>query len=132
MTDKEFKAIKTSVDKLFDKWQPILAPGWTLNVNYVRDPEEDLASDYGNCKCLWEYKEAWLNFNLKALLHKSEDYRESVVIHELSHLLVWPMREWRFAKGEDDALPRKIEEMVVTNLETVFMRLRRFNDAKKK
>jgi hypothetical protein len=130
MTDKEFKAEQARLQKIIHKWvQPLGLLYWQrIKIAYERErgPEDDYtACEVAACaSCAWYYKEAALTFFCSETITLDEDAAESVVVHELCHVLVNEMREWSPAAGMSEDEVRKAvrhEEHVVTNLAQAFI-----------
>jgi len=109
MTDEEFEAQVVRIDKLVEKWAPLLGLKWmeNLQIRFHRHFKE------GDDRCIadnvtdWEYKLASITFYIPACEDVPDDRLERLVVHELFHTVVNPLREQE---------KHKLEELVVTNL----------------
>ncbi len=80
------KRIKTLITESIKKWKKLLyLEHWELNVTFIDDPDLDC---YASCTPEYFALRAEIEFNLNELDEKDI---ESVVIHELLHVLLAPM-----------------------------------------
>ena len=114
---------KKIINKHFAKWIKSLGlRWWHIDVIYYHDPKDivrEFKTDEGtvvlaNTWSDWRYGKANIHINLPAFSDLPEDEIETIVVHELVHVLVNEMRE------EDI----DHEERVVTGLTKAFLWVR--------
>lgn len=107
------------INSLFEKWVTRLGlRWWNIKVVFYDDPSEIVTrfkeDDTTVCVAVthsdWRYAEAKISVNLPAWKDVTKDEAETIVIHELVHVLVNEMR----TSGNDH------EERVVTNIVKAF------------
>lgn len=117
MNDKEFQSAKLRVGTLFKKWIKDLGLGWyQIDINYKMGDAPDRGDGYICCMNVvsrWMYRTATINVWIEEV--PEDDWKlEKMVVHELCHILVEPMREPE--TGAND-----LEEMVVEGLARSFL-----------
>lgn len=111
MTDKDYKAQRERVTKLFDKWYAILGMSWwRIDREWSREREEDSANTVGLTSCNWEYRTGNITFFLPACADLDDSTLEEAVVHEFVHILGMPIHDMR----DDQA--RQITEHTVTTI----------------
>lgn len=116
MTDKEKKLLKGRVNTLLKEWIFKLIPlrDWQIVAVFSDDKE---ATPFGYeagafADAVWYYRRATITFIMPSIFDLQDLELESLVVHELCHLLVNEMREW----GNESATKVRHEEHVVTGL----------------
>jgi hypothetical protein len=124
--ESEFQALKDKVQALVLKWKDKLRlQGWRITCEYYHDHipnTEDkgpISKVAGKVYPLWEYKKATIKWCMDALDELDDDELEEIIIHELVHILIAELQEWR----EDPPNGIKHEERVVTDLSWIIMEL---------
>jgi hypothetical protein len=111
MTDKEFNAQQKRVKKVWSKWYDALGLSWyRIDRYWNRSRNEDCADEVANTATNWQYRTAAITFNLPACVDLDDDKLEEVIVHEMSHILVGPIQDFR----DDQA--REITEYTVTTV----------------
>lgn len=94
--------------------------GWRIAVSFGSDEEECEAS----CSAAPEYRAAMLRFDLTKI---APDELDNYVVHELLHLVGWPLANaaQTMAAGDPAKLEwvRTLEEHLITELEHLVIRL---------
>jgi hypothetical protein len=84
-------ALRIRIHRLVAKWRPIMGlQSWGLTVRF--DEPEHMAT----CAARPQYEEAVINFNLprvRAELPNNVAATEELVVHELTHCLIWKSSE---------------------------------------
>lgn len=111
MTDKQAKAEIKRIQGLLKQWIPALElDRYNIKTDYIKTPPEgDDKNNYSlsaEVNTLWEYQDARIAFYLPNTIDYDLVDLQNVIVHELSHILVAPMRD----KG------KKMEELAVTNI----------------
>lgn len=113
MTDDEFDVMSEKVEGLITLWKPFFGiENWRVNIHFYRGAIPGNEDAAGCCHSLWEYLDATLEFNLAELAENDDEQLESVVVHELLHIIV---DELKTKKGSP--------ERVVSHLSRILMRL---------
>lgn len=121
------KKAATSIREIFERLHKLLNLGyWTIRLEFKMDPADPNDSDssvVAKCWTRWEYREAHLTFNLHEMADFSYKRMEKVVLHEMMHIFVHPMRMWWPERMEQSAHDHcmKIEEKTVTDLTDAFL-----------
>lgn len=83
--------IRSRITRIFNKWRPIMGlDAWLLTLRF--DETEAL----GTCAAKPNYEEATINFNLpriKRELPHTMYALEELVVHELTHCIIWRANE---------------------------------------
>jgi hypothetical protein len=109
MTDKEYKKQVARVRKYLDKWQKPCGFGWwTIEVEYSRERDEDVAGTFAQCWSYWQYRSGTLRFFLPVVANCTDEQVEQNVLHELCHLIVSPLENF------DSKEKRQITEYTTT------------------
>lgn len=101
------------------RWAPLLGlKWWNITYNYHDEPYTGDAYPDGRTPSArtsvdWDYNRATIHFYLSECKGSDDDYIERIVVHEMYHVLINEMRQW---KDANDALSH--EERVVCNLVT--------------
>jgi len=98
MTDKEFNVLKGKIDRIVKWWIKQSGLGWwRVAVEYEREDKElDATGKYAlaaETTAKWQYLDATIIFNMRALTERSLDDLEGTIVHELMHIFVNEMRE---------------------------------------
>jgi|ERR1044072_1486593 hypothetical protein len=101
MTDKQYSQQKKRVGSLIDKWKGPLGIGWYhVKLVWSRAYSEDNVRVMAVTETTWQYRQAVITWYLPTVLEETdEDFLESVVVHELCHILLAPLAA---AAGEND------------------------------
>lgn len=92
MKDKEYKEQKKRVEKYLNKWAKPIGMGWhKLDIEFSREISVDIPDALAVTNCLWEYRKALITFYLPIIAETNDDDLEHNVVHELSHVLSWPI-----------------------------------------
>jgi hypothetical protein len=111
MTDKEFNQQKKRVQKFWNKWFKTIGLGWfRVEVHWNRLRNEDYPDEVAHTTTNWQYRQAAVTFNLPACVDLNDEVLEEAVIHEMSHILVGGIQDFR----DDQA--REITEYTVTTV----------------
>jgi hypothetical protein len=119
--DAEWKVLQAKIERWFDEWIDHLWLGWwriefvwyrseipDMNREVVRPARKALM----DCTADYHYFEAVIRVNLLAAQEFDDEYLEKVVVHELAHIVLNEMRDW---KPTDKGMKR--EERVATHLQ---------------
>ena len=125
MNKKKFGEIKDRVEVYMGKWISRMRGGWTVYTTYHNGPipDDKPPSDQRRaglitsmtCQTRWEYATAWIKVSVPALVGKTDDDIEEMVVHELMHVHVHELRQ----NPEADWI--KHEERVCTLLARSFL-----------
>ena len=96
MKDAEWEKRKKQVKAIFDKWIKHLGLGWyQIDLNWKAGDAPERGDGYivaMNVVSRWMYRTATINIWLEEL--PDDDWKlEKMVLHELCHILVEPMRD---------------------------------------
>ena len=125
MNDAEFEAQRARVQALVDRWLPRLGLKWWVRIEvvFVRD-QAQMGNEHADAHChaSWEYRAATLTFSLPKCADLDDEMLESIVVHELCHVLT---------AGFDSLIPddkqeSPIIEHTVTSLAQAFLWVRDF------
>ena len=127
MTEAEYAIEKRRVRACLDHWLYRLGMmcQWRVNVEWKRGAAE--AGEDGKDRVVvfdvsvdWEYQRAYMRCWLDHSATDSDDELAACIRHELLHVLVNEMREYRYYDGRTDAIKsyHRHEERVVCQLET--------------
>lgn len=104
MKDKEWKIKKTKVKTIIDKWVKDLGLGWyEINIEWKAGDAQERGDGY---LCVmevvsrWMYRTATIRIWLEEVPEDGEKL-ERMVVHELCHILVEPMRSERVTENEE-------------------------------
>lgn len=123
MTDKfpHHARQRRRIHRFLDKWVVTLGLGpWTLDQVYSSgELPKELAGGpdsvvHASCNVSWEYQRARISWNCNSISDLDDDQLERVVIHELCHVLVAQMCDYRSECGR--FIEVKHEEATVTRL----------------
>lgn len=98
MNDEEFEQQQRRIRALDDKWHGVIAPGWVITHEYVRQNFE--VNDVPNntavacTKVQWEYLHALISWNMPAVMHETDEGLDHIFVHECCHVLVHEARQW--------------------------------------
>lgn len=120
MNDKEFKAKKKQVIKILDEWIDRLGLRW-YSFQYVwkmGDPPErgEGYSIAAYIECQWMYRSATITLYVEMMPEENKEI-EKIIVHELCHIFVNPLRSQYSIKEYDYDL----EEYVTENLAQAFI-----------
>lgn len=102
-----------------DKWSKIMGiDRWDITVDYNSLKFDEDARTNAYCQSSWQYKSAYLEVFLPTLKGNSAWEIESLIIHELCHILVCEMR----GLPDEDGKVNPHEERVVTEMTQAFLR----------
>ncbi len=105
--------------KHFHKWVEILGLSWWHGELIQRsnmEPSKDGNHVFARCYVDWKYLDFSVEVDLSVLWDTPDEDIESLVVHELCHVLVNEMRNYDLDHGH--------EERVVTGLQKAFMWVR--------
>lgn len=98
MTDDEYKAQQERIRALDDKWHAVIAPGWVITHEYVREGFEVNGAPNNSAVATthvdWPYIHAMISWNMPAVLREDDDGLDHIMVHELGHVLAAEAREW--------------------------------------
>jgi len=136
MTDQDFDLTVKRIRSIVKKWNTPCGLRMWRRVDFVyhrdtaslaqdsrcelNEGERDVA---GRASVDWEYREATIHLNVEKLSHNSDEEIDYVVRHEICHILVNEMREWRRHGEHYSAV--KHEERVVSDLAMILGWVRR-------
>ena len=115
---------RKKIRKYIDKWQTSLGLGWWKVDVYYHVDKKHIKKVLGSNRVRaqvnsdWRYSEATIHFNIPAFIYLEDHEIETVVLHELVHILVCEMREGKMHH----------EERVVTGLTKAFQWVREENN----
>jgi hypothetical protein len=123
MTDAEFEAQKARIERLFDRWIPLLGlSDWHIDRDYRRQDADDLFDrasgeiEDARCAVAWQYMGAVITIWLQHWTEYDDGPAEVRIVHELMHIMV---NEMRPPKGKGCTAQ---EEHVCTTLAKAFIR----------
>lgn len=116
--NRDERETRRLLERQFKRWVYMVTHyGWKVDILYHKCAEDMPAG--GDCQALtiahFQYLDAVVHVNLRRCNDLSEKEIEYVVVHELTHLLVSPLRE------SQDEIPL---EYTVTSLARIMMGLR--------
>ena len=92
---KRYLRTKDRIGALYDKWkEPLWLGGYRITLDFCYDggefPSEQAAVSEVAARCYadWRYQSALIKFNVPACAGLNDKELESVVVHELVHVLV--------------------------------------------
>ena len=120
MNDAEFKQVKDWCRNAVDAWvKRLCLSHYDIDLIWERGTNPDSPRGMACVTSDWRYLHATITFwcpvifeNFKGGAPEDPDYMLTLVIHELTHILVGEMREW----ANPDNNPLDHEERVVTDL----------------
>lgn len=119
MTDKEFKAKKKKIYKIFDTWSDRMGLGWyKISVNWKVGDAPDKGGGYhvaAEISSQWMYRTADLTIWIEEF-PDDEKGIEKIIVHELCHIFVNPLRSQSSKKYDFD-----LEEYCVESLTSAFL-----------
>mgnify|MGYP007083430561 CR=1 FL=1 len=115
MNDKEFAEVKAKIKALVDKWVFVMGLKWyEIDIAYKMGDAESRGDGFictAMCHSRWMYRSATLTIWVEEL--PEDPYKlEKLIVHELCHILVEPMR---------GRVVTDKEEYVVESLARAFM-----------
>lgn len=114
MNDADAEKQIARIKRYIDKWMPAGFGWWKIDIQYDRSAgeqsHEDQRSSAGQCSERWEYRMAQITFFLKTVETMDDEELEEVVVHELSHLLLGPVRDYSTEAN------RQMTEFAVTSV----------------
>lgn len=116
----DMNSTKEQMSPLVTEWAQRLTSNWEISSEWHFNREEDTFKCAAWVDCDWRYLHATIHFSLPVLCIATEDVREGVIVHELTHLLVNQMRGTMNWDKNDMAN----EERVVTILDRLLIRLK--------
>jgi hypothetical protein len=95
MTDAEYERLKAKIAKCMEYWRSKAGFGWwTLDWRMEREGKEDEPNTAAETWEQWQYRQGTIAFYAPAMADMDDWKIEHVVVHELSHLLVGPIRDF--------------------------------------
>lgn len=92
MTDKEYEAQKARVKKFIDKWYKAMGLDWFhVDMAWERERREDRPATVAVTTTTWQYRNAYINWYMPAVVDNDDDFLENIVVHEFVHILVAPL-----------------------------------------
>ncbi len=128
VTDGEYKKQKRRIQKLADRWFPILGlDAWNMDLRYEREGIPTKSEGWqcnAQTRAKWEYLRATISFNVLNLEDYDDEELERLFVHECCHVLLAEMREWGpdNMSAEAGEQAQKHEERVVCVLAEAFLR----------
>ena len=119
LDDKQYEREKRRINRAFRRLKPRLWAGWWLwELVYDRYPD-DHHSGIGkevnaSVTVDWRYRQAAITFYMPVIAELSDEGLDMLIIHEVMHAWVNPMRPREPKAHEVD-----LEESVVTNLTSI-------------
>lgn len=92
MDDAAFEAQRERVMALVQRWKPVVANEWMLDLRWSRGPFDHNGSvvpgTVAAVEHKWSYMEGSITFDLSECEGMGDDSLERAVVHELSHFLI--------------------------------------------
>lgn len=89
MTDKDYKQVKSRINKLIDKWYNALGfnGAWYTDFHFSdeRKPNDDKVAAETHAD--YQYAHATITFYAPCMVNMEDDELEQLVVHELCHIL---------------------------------------------
>lgn len=119
LDDKTYEREKRRVKRAFRRLKPQLWAGWWCwHLLYDRHPDDHHVGTGGDISASitadWRYREATITFYMPAVAELDDETLDELIIHEVLHAWVNPMRPRAPKAHEVD-----LEESVVTNLTSI-------------
>ena len=118
LDDKQFEREKRRVRRAFQRLRPRLWAGWwAWDLAYERYPDGDQGAGKevnASITADWRYRQAAITFYMPAIAEMGDEELDLLIIHEVLHAWVNPMRPRAPKPHEVD-----LEESVVTNLTSI-------------
>jgi hypothetical protein len=115
------QAVRDTMAPIFVKWIAFLGlESFGVIVDYDPDFKEGSRECWADCCSSWEYKQALITVYLPSFLSSSQEEMESVIVHELMHVMVNEMRQDGFSEKD---VPH--EERTVVELTAAFLRVQK-------
>lgn len=90
MNDKQYELLQKRIQKVLDKWMPILGlDKERIRFKYIREFNTDKYT-VAQCYPLWQYKSHTIEFFMPSVNEATEDELEEDIVHELCHILIAP------------------------------------------
>lgn len=119
MKDKEWKVKKKQVKDIFDKWSRRMGLGWyKIEIEWkAGDPPDKGEGNVvvADISTQWMYRTANMRVWLECLPEEEHEI-ERIIVHELSHIFVNPLRS-----QENEHYNYDLEEYCVESLTQAFM-----------
>lgn len=117
------KNLEKRVLVLVDKWAPLMDLGHFEIANVFHDDlrgeeADDLESTAAATTTAWEYRSASITWYLPAVAAMTDEGLEQVVVHELCHVLLAPLKEALKANTI------KVEELATENVARAVLKAR--------
>ena len=91
MTDKEYEKLKKRLQKIINKWLPVLGlDRERIRFKYLRTYDGSDHYTVAKCYPLWQYKTHNVEFLMPAVQDVDDAELEEDVVHELCHILIAP------------------------------------------
>lgn len=132
-TDAEWLALQAKIQGWIDAWADRMwLNWWDVHIVWYRGDIPDSNREavppgrkaLMDCTPDYRYFEATIRVNLERALDFGDDYLENVVIHELAHIVLNEMRDWKPSRKG-----MKREERVATHLQKIVRELVREKEA---
>ncbi len=112
LDDKQFEREKRRIKRAFRRLKPRLWAGWWMwHLFYDRHPDDNEQKAGASVFADWRYRDATITFYMPAVAGLDDQELDELIIHEVLHAWVNPMRPREPKTHEVD-----LEESVVTNL----------------
>lgn len=85
------KQLQKRIKKIAEEWIDFAGfRWWQIDLVYIYDRHETVRDVQADCKTMWAYRRARIQFFLAALMESdySDEELEDIIVHELSHILV--------------------------------------------
>ena len=101
---------RRAIERALDAWIPILGlEHWTIKRHYVSAYRADDADCQADTVANWQYMHATLRFYLPHFKPMTDAEGETVIVHELAHILLSCM-ESQVGEDKTDHRERSVEE----------------------
>lgn len=116
----EYATAKRRIEKLVEKWDSLVPPGFDLLHTFIEGShEDDDARVLATTKCDWEYQQGRIRWYLPEACSQTVDYLEGTLVHELVHVLLWPL--WG-GSDPDKELEHKLGEYTTEQIARAILR----------
>lgn len=90
----QFEAGKERIQGFATKWERLMDMAW-LSVKHTYNPNVNEESPFivATTQADWEYRAGVIDWNMPRVCAIEDDTLESVVVHELSHILLNPLEQ---------------------------------------
>ncbi len=118
----KYQGVVTYLQGIIPEWLKLLDMGfWDIEIRYEFQGScetKDGSTPLAQCWTEWEYRKAIITFYIQLLGDHTEEELEGILVHELMHIYVRPMRMW-WPEEMDSKLQAhciSMEEMACNNL----------------